>query len=202
MHGMATKERGGHQGPDRLRERRAVPAPGLHRHRPQADRRRGRGAVRLALPLLPRRQGAARRRGDPHRGASSSGSSSRRVADDAPDSRRACATSSTAPRRRWSTPTTPTPARSRRSRSRSRARTRRCARRRPTSSRAGSRRPPSAGSRPAGLAPRGRARSRSRSSALLEGAFVLSRAARSTEPLKAAGATATAAVRAALAESD
>jgi AcrR family transcriptional regulator len=37
--------------------------------------------------------------------------------------------------------------------------------------------------------------------ALIEGGFVLSRAARSTEPMTAAGATATAAVRAALAES-
>ena len=38
--------------------------------------------------------------------------------------------------------------------------------------------------------------------ALIEGAFVLSRAARSTEPMKAAGATATAAVRAALSAPD
>ena len=49
---------------DPLRDRRAVPPPGLQRDRPQAGRRRGRGAVRLALPPLPRRQAGARRGGD------------------------------------------------------------------------------------------------------------------------------------------
>src|SRR5277367_3313700 len=53
-----------HQGPHHRLERRAVPPPGLHRHRRQTDRGGGERPVRIDLPLLPRRQGATRGRDD------------------------------------------------------------------------------------------------------------------------------------------
>src|SRR5215470_17095945 len=63
--GSTGTERAGHdawhQGTDHLSERRSAAPPGLHRNRGQADRRGSGRAVRLAVSLLPRREGATRR---------------------------------------------------------------------------------------------------------------------------------------------
>ena len=175
-----------HERTDRRRRRGAVPPPGLRRHRRQADRHRGPGAVRLAVPLLPRRQGAARRRGDPDLGRAVRAADPRRVRPRARPRRPAFARSSPAPPSTSSRPTTPTRARSRRSRSRSRAAASRCARRAPTCSRAGSPPAPRAAPAPGSVAEQARELTIAMIAAL-EGAFVLARALRSTEPLEIAG---------------
>ena len=178
-------------------QRDAVSPSGLHRHRRQTDRRRRRRAVLLALPLLPQRQGPARRRGHPFLRPDVRGARRRPCSTRRPTSSRACTTASQAPPRRCARPTTPTPARSPRSRSRSRAPTSRCDiataevfERWITSSTerfvaAGI---PEATARELAIGMIG----------ALEGAFVLSRAMRSTEPLDVAGTHAAVVVEAAL----